>query len=258
VDFYTIKQRSTKNGTIELYPDFVVRRSRDLMVRGKSFYAIWDDGQGLWSTDEYDVQRLIDEDLLAYRNRLKGKVESPIHVKFMSDFSTNAWRQFRLYLSSISDNARQLDKTVTFQDAKVKKSDHISKRLPYALDDSIPDAYEKLMQIIYIPKERKKLEWAIGAVLNGDARKIQKFIVIYGEGGSGKSTFLNILQKLFPGYYTTFEAKGLTGNSNAFATEAFRGNPLVAIQHDGDLSRIADNTKLNSIVSHEMMQMNEK
>lgn len=258
MDFYTIKQRSTKNGTIELYPDFVVRRSRDLMVRGKSFYAIWDDEQGLWSTDEYDVQRLIDEDLLAYRNRLKGKVDSPIHVKFMSDFSTNAWKQFRMYLSSISDNAKQLDKKVTFQDTKVKKSDHISKRLPYALDDSTPDAYEKLMRVIYTPKERKKLEWAIGAVLNGDARKIQKFIVIYGEGGSGKSTFLNILQKLFPGYYTTFEAKGLTGNSNAFATEAFRGNPLVAIQHDGDLSRIADNTKLNSIVSHEMMQMNEK
>ena len=37
-----------------------------------------------------------------------------------------------------------------------------------------------------------------------------------------------------------------------------RHNPLVAIQHDGDLSRLEDNTRLNSIVSHEQMTMNEK
>ncbi len=34
--------------------------------------------------------------------------------------------------------------------------------------------------------------------------------------------------------------------------------PLAAFQHDGDLSRIEDNTKLNSIIAHEDMQMNEK
>ena len=32
----------------------------------------------------------------------------------------------------------------------------------------------------------------------------------------------------------------------------------MAIQHDGDLSRIEDNTRLNSLVSHEMMTVNEK
>ncbi len=40
MDFYRIKERSTRNGTIEIYPDFKVGRSKDLMVRGKSFYAI--------------------------------------------------------------------------------------------------------------------------------------------------------------------------------------------------------------------------
>ena len=33
---------------------------------------------------------------------------------------------------------------------------------------------------------------------------------------------------------------------NSFALEAFKSNPMVAIQHDGDLSRIEDNTRLNS------------
>jgi energy-coupling factor transporter ATP-binding protein EcfA2 len=120
------------------------------------------------------------------------------------------------------------------------------------------DAYNELIGTLYDVDERAKLEWAIGAIVSGDAKDIQKFIVLYGEAGAGKSTILNIIQKLFEGYYTTFEAKALTSSSNAFATEVFKSNPLVAIQHDGDLSKIEDNTKLNSIVSHEEMTMNEK
>lgn len=55
-----------------------------------------------------------------------------------------------------------------------------------------------------------------------------------------------------------FDSKALGSSSNAFALEAFKSNPLIAIQHDGDLSRIEDNTRLNSLVSHETMMVNEK
>lgn len=258
MDFLSIKEKPTRSGIVEVYPDFKVRRSSDLMVRGRTFHAIWDDERGLWSTDEYDVQRLVDNEMIAHRERLSKKTDAPIHIKYMSEFSSGAWKSFQAYLTNISDNAKTLDRKVTFQNTVITKKDYVSKRLPYSLDETLPDAYEKIMSVLYEVKEREKLEWAIGAILNGDGKDIQKFIVIYGEGGSGKSTFLNILQKLFTGYYTTFEAKALTSTSNAFSTEAFRRNPLVAIQHDGDLSRIADNTKLNSIVSHEDMTMNEK
>ena len=63
MDFYQILVREQKEGPLELYPDFIVGRSEDLMVQGKTFYAIWDEERGLWSRDEYDVQRLVDEDL---------------------------------------------------------------------------------------------------------------------------------------------------------------------------------------------------
>jgi hypothetical protein len=69
---------------------------------------------------------------------------------------------------------------------------------------------------------------------------------------------LHIIHRLFDGYVTTFDSKALGSSNGTFATEAFKNNPLVAIQHDGDLSRIDDNTKLNSIISHEAMSMNEK
>lgn len=258
MDFYQVKERSTKGGVIEVYPDFRVFRSKDLMVRGKSFYAIWDEDKQLWSTDEYDVQRIVDADLIAYRDKIAKKTDDAVHIKLMSDFSTNSWAQYKNYLSHIADNSHQLDTDLTFANTEVKKKDYVSKRLPYSLEEGATEAYDEIMSTLYDPEERAKLEWAIGAVVAGDGKEIQKFIVLYGEGGSGKSTVLNIIQKLFAGYYTTFEAKALTSGTNSFSTEAFRTNPLVAIQHDGDLSKIEDNTKLNSIVSHEEMTMNEK
>jgi len=259
VDFYQIIEKPGKNGVIEIYPDFKACRSKDLMIRGRSFYAIWDDEKQIWSTDEYDVQRLVDQELEEYAKKMKKKgMRGQIVIKRMMYFSTNMWKNYRAFLREMSDSSIQLDNQLTFQNSKVKKTDYISKRLPYPLEEGSISAYNELIGTLYEPEERQKLEWAIGAIISGDAKFIQKFIVLYGESGSGKSTFLNIVQKLFEGYYTTFEAKALTVSNNSFSTEPFKTNPLVAIQHDGDLSRIEDNTKLNSIVAHEEMTMNEK
>jgi energy-coupling factor transporter ATP-binding protein EcfA2 len=259
VDFYQIIEKPGKNGVIEIYPDFKACRSKDLMIRGRSFYAIWDDEKQIWSTDEYDVQRLVDQELEEYAKKMKKKgMRGQIVIKRMMYFSTNMWKNYRAFLREMSDSSIQLDNQLTFQNSKVKKTDYISKRLPYPLEEGSISAYNELIGTLYEPEERQKLEWAIGAIISGDAKFIQKFIVLYGESGSGKSTFLNVVQKLFEGYYTTFEAKALTVSNNSFSTEPFKTNPLVAIQHDGDLSRIEDNTKLNSIVAHEEMTMNEK
>lgn len=258
MDFYKIKERSVKNGVIEIYPDFIVCRSKDLMVRGRSFYAIWDGEKNLWSTDEYDVQRLIDVELYKYAEEVKKRHEGVVQVKTLGDFSTNSWMQFRNYVGHISDSSHQLDEKLTFSNTEVRKTDYVSRKLQYPLQSGNYSSYDELVSVLYEPSERQKLEWAVGSIIAGDSKNIQKFVVLYGSAGAGKSTYLNIIQKLFPGYYTTFEAKSITSNTNSFSTEVFKSNPLVAIQHDGDLSRIEDNTKLNSIVSHEEMTMNEK
>ena len=257
MDFYQIKEEHRK-GTVDIYPDFVVGRSRDIMIRGKSFYAVWDEDAGLWSRDEYDVQRLIDKELHQYQVELSSKTDSNVRVKWMRDFSSNTWINFRKYLYNMSDNYKELDERLTFSNTEVKKTDYVSKRVPYPLEEGSIDSFEELISTLYDPEERDKLEWAIGSIVAGDSRELQKFIVLYGESGSGKSTIIKVIEQLFEGYYATFDAKALTSSSNAFSTEAFRDNPLVAIQHDGDLSRIEDNTKLNSITSHEVMTINEK
>lgn len=257
MDFLRIKERSSKNGVVEVYPDFLVRRSEDLMIRGKAFYAIWDEAKGLWSTDEFDVQRLVDDELLKYKEKLDARNEGVVQVKLMGDFSSNSWLSFRNYVGHLSDSATSLDRSLTFANTEVKKSDYISKRLPYPLAPGDCSAFLEILNTLYEPEEAEKILWAIGAIVSGDSKKIQKFMVWYGAPGAGKGTILDIIQKLFVGYTSTFEAATLTG-AGAFAVEAFKGNPLVAIDPDGDLSKITDNTRLNSIVSHEPMQINEK
>ena len=258
MDFFTIGMREGKKGEPpEIFPDFTVGRSKDLMVRGRAFYAIWDEEANLWSTDEYDVQRLVDKELRAYSEEQKA-LGNECRVKYLKSFGSNGWSMFRKYVQNISDNAHELDSELTFANTEVKKSDYVSRRLPYPLAPGDHSAWDELVSTLYSPEERAKIEWAIGSIVAGDAKRIQKFVVFYGPGGTGKSTIMNIIEKLFVGYTTAFEAKTLASNNSAFATEVFKDNPLVAIQQDGDLSKIEDNSKLNSIISHEDMTMNEK
>lgn len=255
LDFVSIKYRK-RNGVATVYPEFKAKRSKDLMIRGTSFYAIWDEEAGYWSKDEYDVQRLVDK--MIYEFLEANPFDCPVELKTMVDFSTNSWSEWKKYSKSLADNYHELDVNVTFANTDMNKTDYISHSLPYALTVQETPAYEEIISTLYDEEERRKLEWAIGAIIDGDSKSLQKFIVLYGAPGSGKSTLLNIIQMLFPGYYSIFDSKALTKASNAFALEAFRSNPLIAIEHDGDLSRIEDNTKLNSIVSHEELLVNEK
>lgn len=257
MDFFKIQESIEKNGTVILFPEFIVGKTKDIMVRGKNFYAIWDEQRGMWSKDPYDVVRLVDEELMQKYSELKNPV-TKIKVKKMANFSSGSWESFCKYLNRSPDNSKQLDTKITFENDEVKRTDYVSKRVPYAKGPGDISAYEELMNTLYEPEERQKIEWAIGAIIKGDGRNIQKFLVFYGPAGAGKSTVLNIIQNLFEGYYTTFDARELTNINSSFATDAFANDPLVGIQHDGDLSGIKDNSRLNSIVSHEEIIVNEK
>lgn len=259
IDFLMISTRSTKRGVIEIYPKFIIKKSSDLMIRGGDFYAIWLEDRGLWSTDEEDAIQLIDHELDHYAEENRQKFDSNIKVLHMWDAESGMVDTWHRYCQKqMRDSFHMLDEKLIFSNVETNKKDYASKRLNYPLEKGDIAAYDKLMSTIYSKDERKKIEWAIGSVVSGDSKKIQKFMVLYGAAGTGKSTVLNIIQQLFHGYYSVFDAKALGSSSNSFALESFKTNPLVAIQHDGDLSRIEDNTRLNSLVSHEMMTVNEK
>lgn len=257
MDFYRIVTSVGRDKRVIAKPAFIVSKSEDIIIRGRSFYAVWNENLGMWSTDELDVPRIIDNDLEKTVKSLAetGTIAEPYYVR---NYNSRSWTEYNNYIKTMPDSNITLDNNLTFSNTEVNKKDHVSKRLPYPLEEGSCDAWDELVGTLYDPEECEKIEWSIGAIVSGDSKRIQKFLVFYGDAGSGKSTILNIIQLLFQGYYTTFEAKALTSNNNAFSTDAFRSNPLVAIQHDGDLSRIEDNSKLNSIISHEEMMLNEK
>ena len=259
LDFMTISTRPTKNGGMEVFPKFIMKKSNDLMVRGGDFYAIWDEERGIWSTVEDDVIRLVDSELHKYYEEKVKPITPNAKVLYMWDADSGMIDKWHKYCQKqMRDSFVMLDENLIFANSPVNKKDYASKQLNYPLEAGDIRAFDRIISTLYSEEERHKIEWAIGSIVSGDSKHIQKFMVLYGAAGTGKSTILNIIQQLFEGYYSVFDAKALGSASNSFALEAFSTNPLVAIQHDGDLSKIEDNTRINSLVSHEWMTVNEK
>ena len=258
MDFFSPRSRAAKNGVVEIYPDFNVVRATDILIRGGSFVAVWDDDLGLWNTDEFRVAELIDRELLDYSKTLEGTFQNGTRFQFAGSFGSKSWTSYRNWVAAMPDTYQPLDRTLTFADTEVRKESYATQRLPYALAEGSHASWDRLISTLYAEEERRKIEWSIGAIVTGASRTLDKFIVLYGKPGSGKSTLINIMMQLFEGYYSVFNAASLVKANNAFAASAFKANPVVAFQHDGDLSRIDDNSLLNSIISHEEIEINEK
>lgn len=265
LDFLMVSERVVKKGgleTIEIYPKFKIRNpSQDLMIKGNDFYAIWDERKNFWSTTEQDAVEIIDEELDAYARELASRNEPrPIRVLHMWDAETGVIDRWHNYCKKqMRDTFHMLDEKLIFANMTPRKEDFSSKKLPYPLEAGSTTAWDTLIGQLYAPEEKHKIEWCIGSVVSGDSKKNHKFMVFYGEPGAGKSTVLDIIdKKLFVGYSDSVDSKALGSSSNRFAMESFKNNPLIAIQHEGDLSNIEDNTRLNSLVSHDKMTVEEK
>lgn len=234
-------------------------KDSDLMIRGMDFYAVFDENSGLWIKDERLVIDRIDEEIWKTYEKLREENPKYEYIPLlMRDSDSGSIDKFHKYCKlQMRDNYKPLDEKIIFMNQEVKKEDYASKRLAYDICAGKTPAYDELIGTLYEEEERKKLEWAIGSIISGDSIAIQKFIVLYGEPGTGKGTFLDLLMMLFDGYWTTFNAKAI-GSGQSFALASFKDNPLVAIQTDGNLSRIEDNTLLNAITSHEYLEVNEK
>ena len=87
MDFLTIVPKTLKDGTIEIAPKFIIRKSKDLMIRGSDFYAIWDEEKGRWSREQDDAIEMIDHALDEKKAELvkTGINEAKIYVRYMWD-----------------------------------------------------------------------------------------------------------------------------------------------------------------------------
>ena len=62
LDFLKIEIKENKS-KITVYPNLIIGRSKDLMIRGKSFYAIWDEENEVWSREEFRAIELMDKEI---------------------------------------------------------------------------------------------------------------------------------------------------------------------------------------------------
>lgn len=260
MDFVKICKRSVGKNRSELYPKFVIGNSKDLMIKGKDFYAFWDEAHKQWSTNVSDLNAAIDHALDDYYDEHKEDLlnEGCNYICHMWDSdskSVDRWVHF--CQKQMFDHYKTLDDRIVFLNDSYDRELYSTHRLPYAIEDLPTPNYDKLMGTLYSPEERQKLEWAFGSIIEGDSKWIQKFLVLTGDPGTGKSTVLLILNKLFEGYTARINSKAIASGKD-FALETISGNPLVAYEDDTDLSKIQDNTQLNSLVSHEVLEVNKK
>ena len=227
------------------------------MIKGRDFYAIYDETSGLWKRSQNDDVRLFDKETKKYDAEHKNE-DTAHKAQLMKVASSGVVDRWNKYVQrQMRDTFHPLDRKIIFSNTTIKREDYATHVLSYPLEEGSYDAFDELMGTLYDPEERRKLEWALGSIVSGDSQWIQKFIVIVGEPGTGKSTFFKILRKLFPGYIATINAKAL-GDGKDFALEPLRNDPLIAIEDDTKLDKIQDNTRLNSLISHEPLVVNEK
>lgn len=264
--FFTVvvKKRSATEYDIEADFNPLVRDS-DIVTQGGDFKAYYDENSKLWVTDERIVGDVVDAALWSKYDEVVQNSPYTYHVKAMRSGNSGAIDKWHKYVQKqlrdtrdTNGNGIEFDSKLAFANTDIKREDYITKRLPYSIEDGPTPAYDELMDTLFDQTARDKLEWASGAIVAGDAKNIQKFVVLYGPPESGKSTYLNILGSVFGSFVGYFVAKDIVNSSKQFALEPFANNPLVGIQHDGDLSKIEDNSVLNSLVSHETIIMNRK
>ena len=158
-----------------------IGESKDLMTQGKSFYAVWDQFQNKWLTNEMKVIKLVDDELWKYANKLK-KEGRTVTVLTMKDDESGVWKKYTNFIKYMPNNYHPLDSKILFANDVITRESYASRFVPYVLEKGSIDAYDELMNVLYNPEERDKLEWAIGSILTGDSKHLQKiYCIIWRE-----------------------------------------------------------------------------
>ena len=261
--------KNYQKGRYYYKPTFITKSSiKDLMTRGGAFYAIYDESTGFWTKSKPRAIELIDQQVREFAVKdsgeevMKDSVHGPV-ILSMADSANHLVEQFDRFCKTMGDNWHALDQRMIFSNTEIKKTDYASKALDYPLIEQPTPYYDAICDVLYLPDEREKWEWAVGSMITGDSTKIQKMFAFYGEPGTGKST---IISKIFAnlifggiemGYAVKFEANNLCGGSE-FGTDFLENDSVLVYDDDAEMGMITVRSTLNKIISHEQVRVNAK
>lgn len=237
------------------YPSLQALESQDLVIRGGQFVAIWDEANKLYDRRLSHVPDIIDR---AFAQMVGDRLRPGDTISKVRVYDNQIYSRLMGLIRNIGDMGPELDQRLVFANETPKKEQAATFKLPYSLSNADCPSWHTIVSTLYDPEERTKIEWAIGSIFTGASLDLQKFYVFFGPPGSGKSTVMNIIEMLFAGHTAAFSAYEMARADSNFSLEPFSKNPLVAIDQDGDLSRIEVNKNLNSIVSHDRVLINAK
>lgn len=264
MDFYEIIEKDTRNNNKKtVRPNFISKRNKDIIIKNGEFYAVWDERNNIWSNSVYDLIDLVDESVVEECKKLRN---TNIGITYTPELMVNNTRlldEFTKWCKLQSNNYKPMNCKVKFNNDKIHKTDYSTFKLPYAIEEGPSPAYDELMSTLYSQSELDKIEWAIGSIIVGDSKTIQKAIALYGGPGTGKSTVLKIITKLFTAdrmnkYVGSISTKNLVRQNDNFSAAPLKEYKLILIDDDANLTRVDDNATLNTIISHEPTRANSK
>ena len=133
LDFYDIRDEVVKKGAYKVVPEFLITsHPKDVMIRGKDFYAVWIESTGLWSPDEGDVISVVDSDTRARVKELREQnPQYTVEARYMRNARSGVIDEWHKYCQrQMRDYYKVLDNKIIFRNTVTTKKDYASKKLP--------------------------------------------------------------------------------------------------------------------------------
>lgn len=239
----------------KIVPSFKYGYVRDLVVRGKAFYAFWT-GKS-WSTDINDLIVAVDSEVKEKYVETKNKFPNAIiKASYMRDYESQVRTNFENYVKMSPNSDKKFNTHILFSDHEVVRDDYATTQLSYTPEELDTPAFDEMMDVLYDKPELEKIMWFMGAALTNSMKDIQKFMYLYGGKGTGKGTVIDIFKMVFEGYYAEIDLAKLTGGSE-FATAQVQEVPIL-VDSDSDISKIKQDVNLLKLTAHEPLAVNKK
>ena len=119
MDFFKPIMKNVSGKKVLICANYFNRPSKDIMIKGQEFYAVWDEEKKQWSTDIYDAAKYIDNELEAYSEDVRKKSFGDIDVtiKTLTDSTSKGMDEFKhWYQKQASDSFKWLNRCYRLSD----------------------------------------------------------------------------------------------------------------------------------------------